>query len=96
MRLFWDDAGGRTRYVSVLSLDISENGLQVDSSEPLPVNTRVSLRADLIEFAGVAVVKHVEAQGSRFLLGLELSPSLMEQALKLTRNPALLVTPGAI
>jgi hypothetical protein len=93
VRLFWDDAEGRTKYLQVLCLDISENGLRVDSSESLPMNTRVSLRADLIELAGTAIVRHIHGQGSRFILGLELSPALMEQALKLTRNPALLLTP---
>ena len=93
VRLFWDDAEGRTKYLQALCLDISENGLRVDSNESLPMNTRISLRADLIELAGAAIVRHVHEQGSRFVLGLELSPALMEQALKLTRNPALLRTP---
>ena len=96
VRLFWDDAKGATRYLQVLCLDVSESGLRVDSHEPLPVNTRVSLRADLIELAGTAIVRRIEAQGSRFILGLELSPALMDQALKLTRNPALLRTPHQI
>lgn len=96
VRLFWDDAEGRTKYLQVLCLDISENGLRVESNESLPVNTRVSLRADLIELAGTAIVRHVQGQGSHFILGLELSPALMEQALKLTRNPAVLRTPTQI
>jgi hypothetical protein len=93
VRLFWDDAEGRTKYLQAVCLDISENGLRVDSNESLPVNTRVSLRADLVELAGTAIVRRVHEQGSRFILGLELSAALMEQALKLTRNPALLSTP---
>ena len=96
VRLFWDDAGGRTKYLQAWCLDISENGLRVDSNESLPMNTRVSSRADLIELAGTAIVRHVHEQGSRFVLGLELSPALMEQALKLTRNPAMLRTPAQI
>ena len=96
VRLFWDDACGRTRYVPVLSLDISENGLKIDSLESIPVSTRVSLRAELIEFAGAAIVRRIELRGARFEIGLELGPSLMEQVLKLTKDPALLVTPGEI
>lgn len=96
VRLFWDDAEGRTKYLQVWCLDISENGLRVDSNESLPMNTRVSLRADLIELAGTAIVRHIHGRGSHFILGLELSPGLREQALKLTRNPALLHTPTQI
>jgi PilZ domain len=96
VRLFWDDAEGRTKYLEALCVDISENGLRVDSNESLPMNTRVSLRADLIELAGTAIVRHIHGQDSHFILGLEFSPALVEQALKLTRNPALLRTPTQI
>jgi hypothetical protein len=96
VRLFWNDAGGHTKYTQALCLDISESGLRVDTAEPVPTSTRVSVRADHIDFAGTAVVRHIESQGSRFILGLELSPSLVDQALKLSRNPALLRTPNPI
>ena len=94
VRLFWDDPQGRTKYLQVLCLDISENGLRVDASEQLPTNTRVSLRAELIELSGTAIVRHSKPQGDRFVLGLELSSALMEQALKLIQSPAVLRTPN--
>jgi hypothetical protein len=82
----WADAPGHTRYVQAKSLDISQSGIRIEAPEPIAVSTSLWLRADSINLAGSAVVKHVSRHGSVYIVGLELSESVSKQALALTRK----------
>jgi hypothetical protein len=85
--IFLDDNRGRTKYVHAKFLNISEGGLRIEAPEPLPVGAHISLRAERINLVGSAVVKHVVRCGSKYLLGLELSQTLREQATAFIRDP---------
>ena len=87
VRIFWDDDHGRTKYVRAKFLEISEGGLRLDVPEPIPVGVHISLRAERINFVGSAVVKQVVRCGSKYLLGLELSQTLRDQAIAFIRDP---------
>ncbi len=68
------------------SLDVSEDGLRIDLPEPIPLHSTVSLRAESIDLAGSATVKHVSRRGTKIVLGLELSQALRDRALALIRQ----------
>jgi len=87
VRLFWDDEYGRTKYVEAKFLNISEGGVRIEVSEPLAAGAKISLRADRIKMVGSAVVKHVERSGSKYIIGLELSQTLRDQASAFIRDP---------
>jgi PilZ domain-containing protein len=55
-------------------LDLSVNGVRFEVAEPVDSGTVVRLRNDEIDFMGTATVRHVEARGALFSVGLELSP----------------------
>jgi len=88
LRLLWEDDTGRPKYLSVKILDISERGIRVESPEPIPENAHVSVRADRINLAGPAAIKYQMRIGSKYLLGMELSPALKNQAEELFRHPS--------
>jgi hypothetical protein len=80
VRLAWEDEQGQIRYASGKCIDVSEVGLRIEVSEPVPLQTYVTLRADRINVSGMAVVKHVGRRSTRFILGLELSQQMRDQA----------------
>jgi hypothetical protein len=94
--ILWDDTPGHTRYMRAKCLDISEAGICIEAPKPIPVHTRIHLRADRINVAGSATVKYVVPRGSKHLLGLELSDSLGDKARALTHEPWALSTPQPV
>lgn len=87
VRISWEDAHGLSKYAVARCLDVSEDGMRIEVSEPIPVRCRISLHADQINLAGSATVKHVARHGSKCILGLELSQALREQTLSGIREP---------
>ena len=87
LRISWEDERGTSKYAQGRCLDVSEGGLgiEIEVFEPIPVRSRVSLRADRINFHGSGVVKHIARRGGKYILGLELSQALSGQALSLIR-----------
>ncbi len=71
------------RYAQAKCLDISEDGLRIQVSEPVPVRTRLLFRADLINFGGSATVRCVSWRGCKYILGLSLSQAQSTIAIKL-------------
>jgi PilZ domain len=94
VQISWESADGNTRYAQGKCVDLSEGGLRVEVSHPVPVRTNVSLRADRIKLAGSAWVKHSTRHGARYILGLELSQVLTDKALTAVREPWALRTPA--
>jgi hypothetical protein len=86
VRLSWEDQG-RAKFVMAKCVDISETGLRVEVSEPIPVRTNLQLRAERINLGGSASVKHSVRYGSKYLLGLQLSQLLQDKTLTLVREP---------
>ena len=86
VRISWEDAHG-PRYAQARCLDVSEGGLRIEVPGPIPVHSRISLRADRINLVGFATVKHVARHGSKYVIGLSLNQDLREQSMSLIREP---------
>ncbi len=87
VRLSWEDDQRRAKFILAKCVDISETGLRVEVSEPIPVRTNLQLRAERINLGGSATVKHSVRYGSKYLLGLQLSQVLQDKTLTLVREP---------
>jgi len=85
-RIFWNEDVSQPKYVKAFCREISEHGLSLETSDPIPVDTRVSLRADSGVLFGDARVKHVTKRGAKYILGVELSSCLMDEAFALVRE----------
>jgi hypothetical protein len=76
VRISWEGAHGVSMFTLGKCLDVSEGGMRIEVSEPIPARSRVLLQADQIKVGGSASVKHVARLGSKYILGLELSQSI--------------------
>jgi hypothetical protein len=72
----WEDARGIPKYALARCVEISEGGVRIETPEPIPVYTNVSLRANHLNLSGCATVKHMARKGSKYVLGLEMSHPL--------------------
>jgi hypothetical protein len=46
IRISWEDAHGLPGYAQARCLDVSNEGLRIETPEPIPVSSRVNLRLD--------------------------------------------------
>src|SRR6266545_2007952 len=69
--VFWKDPEGINRSARTQSLDISELGVLVESSEPIPPGSSVFVNAKSIEVMASALVRHCSQRGAKFRVGLE-------------------------
>jgi hypothetical protein len=88
LHIAWEEDYGSPKYARGKCLDVSEGGLRIEVEvfEPIPVRSRVSLRADRINLHASGTVKHAARRGSTYIVGLELSQALSEQALAVIRD----------
>jgi hypothetical protein len=87
VQIHWEVALGQPKHALGRCLDVSESGLRVELPEPIPTHANVLLQADQLNLRGPATVKHVERQGSKYILGLQLSQALRDQTLTAIREP---------
>lgn len=67
----WQDGHGRFRATQARGIDISENGLQVELTEPIELRTAIHLQAEKYRLAASGAVRHCERWGPRYRVGLE-------------------------
>ena len=84
--VFWDERVSQPKYAKVYCSEVSEHGLSFETSIPIPVGTRISLRADSGTMFGDARVKHVTKRGAKYIHGVELSSCLLDEAFALVRE----------
>jgi len=72
-RISWEDERGLTRFAHAKCIDVSREGMRIESSEPIPLLSRLSLRADRINVSGSATVRNVAWRGCKYILGVNLS-----------------------
>lgn len=84
IRISWQDERGLSRYAKVKCLDISREGLRVETVDPIPVRSTLLLRADQISLGGSATVKHTAWRKCKYVLGLNLSQPLENSVANLT------------
>jgi hypothetical protein len=82
----WEDTHGRAKFAPAKCLDVSEAGMRIETTEPIPVYANIWLRADQINLVGSATVKHIARHGSKYILGLEMSQPLRDRTLSLIRD----------
>jgi len=76
VRLCWQDSSGIVRYSKGRCLEISESGLRVETSDPMPLRSYVNFQIDNPPFAGSGSVRHVTRSGLKFVIGLEFAGTL--------------------
>jgi len=84
--VFWNERAAQPKYLRAFCKEVSEHGLSLETSDPIPVGTRLSLRADSGALFGEARVKHLTKRGPKYILGVELSSCLMDEAFALVRE----------
>jgi hypothetical protein len=72
IRISWEEQG-QARFALAKCIDISETGLRIESPEPVPTGASIHIGAERIKLAGAATVKHVVRNGSKYLLGVQLT-----------------------
>ena len=72
----WLDQEGARRQARGYCLDISETGVKIETSEPIPPDTTVSVAVSSLGIRTDAVVRYCRSVGSRYVVGLELSEKL--------------------
>ena len=87
VHISWEDESGLSRYAKANCLDVSEEGLLIELAEPIPVLSRLSLRADQINLGGSASVRHIAWRGCKYVVGLNLSQALEKASLWVAANP---------
>lgn len=85
-RLFWAERMWQVKYAKAVSGDVSERGLSLETSQSIPVGTRLSLRAESGELFGGAEVRHSTRRGSQYVVGIEFGYSLLDAARDLVRE----------
>jgi hypothetical protein len=73
VRISWEDSHGIVKYAQAKCLDVSNEGLKIETTQPIPVFSMLSLRADFINLSGSARVRHCAVRESKYILGLNLS-----------------------
>ena len=72
VRLAWLDEHGHIQCLSGRCIDVSSKRIHVEVREPIPLDTRVMLRAGGISIAGSTSVKYVTRCEASFILVLDL------------------------
>jgi PilZ domain len=85
-RLFWAERMSQMKYVRAASSDISERGLCLETSQSIPVGTRLALRAETGELFGCAQVRHSTRRGLKYVVGIEFGYGLLDVARDLVRE----------
>jgi curved DNA-binding protein CbpA len=67
----WRDNNGLLRFSSVRGVDLSENGVGVESLEPLEADSYVQVHAEHLGFSWTAHVRYCRRRGSKYIIGLE-------------------------
>ena len=80
IRISWEEQG-QARFAMGKCIDISETGLRIESPQPVRAGTGIQLGAERIKLVGAAVVKHMVRNGSKYLLGVELTQVVLHQTL---------------
>jgi len=76
VRISWQDERGLSRFAKAKCLDLSQEGLRIEMTQPIPVLSTLLLRAEQINLGGSASVKHIASRGCKYILGLNFSHAL--------------------
>lgn len=71
IRVGWQAKDGFQKFVRGKCLDVSASGIRVESIEPIPLWTYVTVGADKIGLVANASVRHCVRSGAKYLIGME-------------------------
>jgi hypothetical protein len=72
----WQDERGLSKFTKAKCLDLSQEGLRIEMTEPIPVLSTLLLRAEQINLSGSASVRYRASRGRKYVLGLNLSHAI--------------------
>ena len=73
IRIAWQDESGVDQFARGTCLDVSESGLRVETSDPIPARSVIIFRAEGLDLSGSATVRYSSRRGLKVILGVELS-----------------------
>ena len=76
IRASWIDIAGSLRMGQARLVDICERGLAMELPERPQPNTYVRFQCDKMKLNGTGAVRHCQAAGTRFVVGLEFSDGI--------------------
>jgi hypothetical protein len=76
IRISWEEQG-QPRFAMARCIDISEAGLRIESPAPIRAGASIQLGAERIKLTGSATVKNVVRNGSKYLVGLQLTRAML-------------------
>ena len=82
----WDEQSSQPKYAKAVCNEVSEHGMSLETSQSIPVGSRLSLRSESGALFGGAMVKHSTKRGSMYVVGLEFGYNLRDEALALVRE----------
>ena len=88
IRISWEEQG-QACFAIAKGLDISEDGLRIESPRTVPRGASIQLAAEDIKLAGAATVKYSVRRGSKYFIGLQLSQTLLDKTLVTLQSRAL-------
>jgi hypothetical protein len=91
IRISWEEHG-QPRFAMAKCVDLSDSGLRIECPVPVRSGVMIQLAAERIRLAGAATVKHVVRNGSKYLLGVQLTQLMLNQTIaELEGRPAVTV-----
>ena len=90
VRISWEERG-EPRFALGKCVDLSEVGMRIESPQSIRPGAVIQLNAERIKLAGAATVKHVIRQGSKHLLGLELSHAVLAKTMAHIQEATLVI-----
>jgi len=88
VRISWEEQG-QPRYAVTKCINVSEKGLRIESSHPVKIGTLIILQSEKINLRCTATVKQSVRQGSKYMLGLQLTGAIRSDTIAEVANSAL-------
>lgn len=76
VQLVWKDRSGEDKFMTGITVDISESGIRLEVREPIEQRSYVTMQCAALGIHGSASVRSCTRRGTKFLLGLEFSGGL--------------------
>lgn len=76
IRISWEDHG-QPFFAMCKCIDISRTGVRIECPSPVGSGSMIQVGAERIKLAGSAKVRHVNRSGSKYLVGLQLTYTLL-------------------
>ncbi len=87
VRVSWTGPTGDPAFTLGKCVEVSESGMRLEVPVQIPVRTSILLNAERIKLSGPATVRHCVRTGAKYVLGLELSQAMSDNAMAALRQP---------